>query len=121
MRRLSLLDAFLPPSPPVLPTAHGHGSYRNKAVADGAVSFYLDHVVKARVSRHAYGIEISKAFDKSNEDHQRRKDGGMFTSSPSGHILLPKFFSVILASVRPIRFVYSCILLFLLRGLNVEY
>ncbi|KAJ7652892.1 hypothetical protein B0H17DRAFT_1214867 [Mycena rosella] len=34
-------------------------SHINKAVADGAVSFYLDHFVSARISKHTDGVECS--------------------------------------------------------------
>lgn len=30
---------------------------RNKAVADGGISFYVDHFVTARVAKHVIGME----------------------------------------------------------------
>ncbi|TFK64289.1 hypothetical protein BDN72DRAFT_881586 [Pluteus cervinus] len=68
----------------------------NKAVADGAISYYLGHAVTARVARFSYGIEISKAFDADNLEHLRRKQAGLSNTSPSGSVLLPKHFSVVL-------------------------
>jgi hypothetical protein len=46
---------------------------RNKAVADGAVSYYLDHFVVGRIARHTYGIPISVLYDPADPDHRKRK------------------------------------------------
>lgn len=46
--------------------------YRNKAVADGAVSFYLDHFVSARISKHTHGIEIYAYYDAGDAEHRAR-------------------------------------------------
>ncbi|KAG6840363.1 hypothetical protein C0991_007179 [Blastosporella zonata] len=51
----------------VRPDAH-----LNKAVADGAVSFYVDHLVKARRAKYTYGIEFYSEFDPYNLEHIRR-------------------------------------------------
>ncbi|KAJ8094286.1 hypothetical protein PM082_006826 [Marasmius tenuissimus] len=48
--------------------------FLNKAVADGAVSFYLDHRVSARVARFTYGIECSTAYVPSDPEHRKRSD-----------------------------------------------
>lgn len=47
-------------------------SHLNKAVADGAVSFYADHFVKARVSKFTYGINSYVPYDMTNVEHRRR-------------------------------------------------
>ena len=70
----------------------------NKAVADGAVSFYIDHFVSARVSKFAYGVEIYEKFDVSNSEHQRRKNLTFMT--PQGYLGIDGIFSVILPQVR---------------------
>ncbi|KAF5374599.1 hypothetical protein D9615_008995 [Tricholomella constricta] len=44
----------------------------NKAVADGAVSFYIDHFVKARVSKFTYGLDSYVPYDITNVEHRRR-------------------------------------------------
>jgi hypothetical protein len=41
-------------------------------VADGAVSFYLDRFVSARVSKVVYGVDCYVAFDPSNSEHKER-------------------------------------------------
>ncbi|KIL60579.1 hypothetical protein M378DRAFT_83567 [Amanita muscaria Koide BX008] len=46
----------------------------NKAVADGAISYYLDHYVTARVSRYSYGKEFILHFNTMNPEHARRKN-----------------------------------------------
>ncbi|KAF8638104.1 hypothetical protein AX17_002444 [Amanita inopinata Kibby_2008] len=66
----------------------------NKAVADGAVSFYLDHFVSVRVANFTYGIECLTGFDKNNPDHVARSDKAVFR--PSGKIVLSDYFDVIL-------------------------
>ncbi|KAJ2916656.1 hypothetical protein MD484_g3731, partial [Candolleomyces efflorescens] len=45
----------------------------NKAVANGAVLFYLDGAVKSRVARMTYGIETSIGYDPSDPSHVARK------------------------------------------------
>ncbi|KAJ7059899.1 hypothetical protein C8F01DRAFT_206812 [Mycena amicta] len=47
-------------------------SHFNKAVSDGAVSFYLDHFVSARISKDTYGIDIYTAYNSANTEHLRR-------------------------------------------------
>ncbi|KAG5636036.1 hypothetical protein H0H81_009309 [Sphagnurus paluster] len=37
-------------------------SHLNKAVADGAVSFYLDHYISVRISRHTYGTKCNQSL-----------------------------------------------------------
>lgn len=71
---------------------------RNKAVADGAVSFYLDHYVKARISKFAYGTTCSTDYDPNNPDHLSRR-ANMYVSV-SGTRKLPGLFDVILPKVR---------------------
>ncbi|KAJ7057214.1 hypothetical protein C8F01DRAFT_1061528 [Mycena amicta] len=47
-------------------------SHVNKAVSDGAVSFYLDHYVSARFSKDTYGIKMRVPYEPSNSEHSRR-------------------------------------------------
>jgi hypothetical protein len=70
---------------------------RNKAVADGAVSFYLDHFVGVRVSKHPYGIETNIRYVPSNIEHVRRMAQSYM--SVSGEKRLDGRFSTILAKV----------------------
>jgi hypothetical protein len=46
--------------------------FRNKAVSDGAISFYLDHFVRTRISKITYGTFYSIAYDPSDPDHKSR-------------------------------------------------
>jgi hypothetical protein len=48
--------------------------FRNKAVADGAVSFCIDHYVTARVSKFAFGTGCSVSYDANNPEHTFRSD-----------------------------------------------
>ncbi|KAF9262587.1 hypothetical protein L218DRAFT_960047 [Marasmius fiardii PR-910] len=66
----------------------------NKAVADGAISFYLDHMVSARVSRFTYGIECIVFYQPSKPDHKKRSH--TVYAKPSGKLALPGAFDTIL-------------------------
>jgi hypothetical protein len=71
---------------------------RNKAVADGAISFYLDHRVSARVAKHTYGIECYTQYDPQDLQHRSRSNT-VFTQS-SGYRYIPRAFDSILKKVR---------------------
>ncbi|KAF8655079.1 hypothetical protein AX16_003244 [Volvariella volvacea WC 439] len=68
--------------------------HSSKAVADGAVSFYLDHYVRARVSKYVYGMQCSIQYDSSDPEHRRRES----TKSmwPDGMVCIPNAFDTIL-------------------------
>ncbi|KAF7970803.1 hypothetical protein HWV62_22804 [Athelia sp. TMB] len=53
---------------------------RNKAVAEGAVSFYLDHRVSARVARKTYGSRSSTRFKPHDPEHKQRSHATYGTS-----------------------------------------
>lgn len=69
----------------------------NKAVADGAVSYHLDHFVSMRVSRFAFGVQCSVPYDANIKDH-RLRSSSVYTSL-SGQQLLPRVFDIILDKV----------------------
>lgn len=69
----------------------------SKAVADGAIGFYCDHHVSARMSKFMYGVEFLRELDLNNPDHERRKE--KLCELPSGPKLLPDAFDCILARV----------------------
>jgi len=71
-------------------------NYVNKAVSDGAISFYLDHFVRTRVSKITYGNFCHIPYDPNLSDHRSRSHK-VFTSvsgnkriSDSFDIILPK-------------------------------
>jgi hypothetical protein len=72
------------------------GNHVNKAVSDGAVSFYLDHFVRTRVSKLTYGTFCSIMYDPSEPDHQPRSHNvytdaaGEERIKDSFDIILPK-------------------------------
>ncbi|KAF8625644.1 hypothetical protein AX15_005275 [Amanita polypyramis BW_CC] len=72
-------------------------AYLNKAVAEGAISFTIDHSVTSRVSRYTYGIEFCPFFDSRDPDHTSREH--TCTTRPSGARVLPGGFSRILLKV----------------------
>ncbi|KAF9047817.1 hypothetical protein BJ165DRAFT_1527080 [Panaeolus papilionaceus] len=46
----------------------------NKAVADGSISFYLDHYVSARMAKFDYGIDARIPYNIDNKEHRPRLD-----------------------------------------------
>lgn len=71
---------------------------RSKAVADGAIGFYCDHHVSARMSKFMYGVEYLREFDSKDDEHVARKH--RLFELPSGPKLLPDAFDCILNRVR---------------------
>lgn len=63
----------------------------NKAVTEGAISFFIDRSVKGRKSRFVYGTRIRRQYEPEKADHYARRDqayidvdgkwtlGGMFS------------------------------------------
>ena len=72
--------------------------HRNKAVSDGSVSFSLDHHVKARVTKLAYGKNTSILYNPRDPDHVSRQLK-VFRDN-DGRRFLPSLFSLLLAKVR---------------------
>jgi hypothetical protein len=72
---------------------------RGKAVAEGAVSFQLDHFVSVRVARTTYGKDCAVPLDMTNLQHIRRSH--TILTYPSGNKVVPDAFDVILAKVCP--------------------
>ena len=71
--------------------------FRNKAVADGAVSFYLDRCVAVRIATSTFGIECLTSFNEEDLEHIARSDKAIIR--PSGRVVLPDYFDVILKKV----------------------
>ncbi|KDQ32348.1 hypothetical protein PLEOSDRAFT_1074539 [Pleurotus ostreatus PC15] len=72
-------------------------SQTSKAVADGAIGFYCDHHVSARMSKYTYGVEYLRELDANDPDHAARKS--RLSELPSGPKLLPDAFDCILSRV----------------------
>jgi hypothetical protein len=71
---------------------------RNKAVSNGAVSFYLDNAVTSRVSRATYGVEVYYDYDSTDPEHRKR--GRLVeVHCATGEPILRGGFSVILPKV----------------------
>ncbi|KAL6307414.1 hypothetical protein BKA93DRAFT_727356 [Sparassis latifolia] len=70
-------------------------SQTSKAVADGAIGFYCDHHVSARMSKFMYGVEYLREFDAHDPEHVARKH--RLFELPSGPTLLPDAFDCILS------------------------
>jgi hypothetical protein len=81
--------------------------FRNKAVSDGALSFYHDHFVRARISKFAYGHFYDPRFDPTDPDHQQRFDKTY--TSIAGETCVRDVFSVILPKVYSFSFVVTAL------------
>ncbi|TFK63665.1 hypothetical protein BDN72DRAFT_902219 [Pluteus cervinus] len=68
----------------------------NKAVADGATSFYIDHFVSTRIAKFHYGIRTKVRYNASQKDHVARRGesyidvDGKTRISGGFDIILPK-------------------------------
>lgn len=69
----------------------------NKAVADGAISFHVDHFVNARVSKFAYGTNVRTIYDPENPEHVARS--GRCSRDLTGALMIGGLFDVILPRV----------------------
>ncbi|THU88822.1 hypothetical protein K435DRAFT_830475 [Dendrothele bispora CBS 962.96] len=70
-------------------------NYSNKAVADGALSFYLDHFVTSRIARWCYGTMVDVPFDASDPEHVLRKHTCVIKSTTDRR-MIPGLFDTIL-------------------------
>lgn len=70
---------------------------RNKAVADGAVSSFLEHAVTIRVAKRTYGVTQNIPYNRDDPEHVARL--ALSFSDVSGTVVLPNSFSVLLAKV----------------------
>ncbi|KAG2097232.1 uncharacterized protein F5147DRAFT_816648, partial [Suillus discolor] len=66
----------------------------NQVVANGAVSYFIDHLVSTRVARFTYGTECSVLFNPLDMEHRSRQKEVF--RSVSGTLALPGAFSSIL-------------------------
>ena len=69
----------------------------SKAVADGGVSYFIDHVVTARVSKYACGASCGVLYDPANQEHFKRSS--QVFRIAGGPLRLPNFFDIILPKV----------------------
>jgi hypothetical protein len=72
----------------------------NKAVSDGAISFYLDHLVRTRVSKVTYGTISATRYNPSDPDHRSRSHEAYnsrtgYKRIPSFSVILPKNIQVL--------------------------
>lgn len=70
-------------------------NHTNKAVAEGAVWFFLGDQVAARVERLTYGVQCCTAFNEDNPEHRMRRH--QIVTRPSGRHSLPNSFQTLLA------------------------
>ncbi|KXN92821.1 hypothetical protein AN958_06035 [Leucoagaricus sp. SymC.cos] len=71
--------------------------FRNKIVADGAVSFVLDHPVLSRVTRYAAGTEAKMPYNQNLLEHRKRRAQAIVDLA--GNLRIPRGFDIILPRV----------------------
>ncbi|OCH89888.1 hypothetical protein OBBRIDRAFT_835494 [Obba rivulosa] len=69
-------------------------THTNKAVAEGAVAFYIDHLVSARVARFTCGVKCNVRFNAEDPEHISR--AGKAYVGYDGDKRVPASFDVIL-------------------------
>jgi len=79
----------------VLPRARGvYELSRNKAVAFGAISHYVNHFVTGRLVKYTYGTIACVDFDESDPEHRRRLEKKKM--SATGEFVLETFTPILL-------------------------
>ena len=71
---------------------------RNKAVAIGAVSYYVDHFVTGRLSKFTYGVPGGIPYDPSDSEHIWRSHKAYVDAM--GDKRIPGHFNTMLTRVR---------------------
>jgi hypothetical protein len=72
-------------------------THRNKAVAVGAVSYYVDHFVTGRISRFTYGAPCDIPYEPFNSEHVSRGNKSYF--DPLRQQRVPNSFATLLSRV----------------------
>ena len=75
--------------------------HRNKAVAIGALSYYVDHFVTGRISKFTYGVASHVSYKSSNPEHVRREHKSFV--DVMGDKRVPDHFETMLSRVRQPR------------------
>lgn len=70
---------------------------RNKAVAEGAASYYIQQFVASRIAKYTYGTEVIVDYNEENPEHHLRR--GRVRTRPSGRKFVPEGFQVVLSKV----------------------
>ncbi|KAH9839845.1 uncharacterized protein C8Q71DRAFT_744470 [Rhodofomes roseus] len=66
----------------------------SKAVAEGALWFYIDRRVRARTARYTYGSPCARSYEPSNPEHIRRQH--LLYTFPDGKLTLDEAFACII-------------------------
>jgi hypothetical protein len=83
--------------------------HRNKAVAEGALRYYLDNIVCARVARFTYGTDCVRHYNPEDREHTVRLH--KICKEPSGAQTVPDAFNAILKKVEAYPFLFLAMIL----------
>ena len=70
----------------------------NKAVSDGAVSYHIDHLVRARIAKYSCGVRTAIPYRESDPEHFIRRY--LKYTGLDGTVRISDHFDVILRKVR---------------------
>ena len=73
-------------------------SYRNKVVAIGAVSYYVDRFMTGRISKFTYGVPCNTLYDPYNPEHVQCQHKSFINAI--GERRVPGHFVTMLSQVR---------------------
>lgn len=66
-------------------------------MADGAVSFFIDHLVSSRTARFTYGTECNALYNEHDPEHVARRENAF--EGMTGYLEVPHAFESILKKV----------------------
>lgn len=89
-----------------------------KAAALGALSFYLDHYVEARIARYDFGVRLTMTYNPMSVEHSQRVAN--CDIGPTGEIKISGGFSTILSKVSSLSFWTPRLMFMCLKGTVVE-
>lgn len=72
--------------------------HSDKAVAVGAILFYVGHFGTGRISKFTYGVLYDVTYQPHNPEHVKRKHVSYL--GPSGDRFIPRCFKTMLPRVR---------------------
>ena len=75
--------------------------YSNKAVAVGAASYFVDHLMMERASKFTYGVPNHTLYNPSNPEQVRREHKSFI--NPMGEKRIPGHFVTMLSQARYVR------------------
>ena len=90
----------------------------NKVVADGGVSYYVDHFVTARVAKYSYGLGCYRPYNGADPENMKRRSS--IWVDVRGVNCLSNQFAILLPKVRR-RLIFRCLIALFLLSSGTEH